>query len=102
MSDLKNVPFTFVKSGELAGSATAAQMPDISCSKVMFKAVIGNAGNVYIGASGVTVVDGTTDVTSGYELDAGESTGWIEIDNLNRFYRICNNAGDDLVYIALL
>lgn len=93
--------FGTVKTGELAGSATALQMPSITCRMVKFKAVIGNAGNVYIGASGVTKVDGTTDTTTGWELDAGEETDWIPVDNLNRFYRICDNAGDDLVYIAL-
>lgn len=103
MSDfLDAIPvFTVVKSGEIAGSATAAQMPDIPCRAVMFKAVIGNAGNVYIGGAGVTKVDGTTDATTGFELDASEATPWITVDNLSRFYRICDNAGDDLVYIAL-
>jgi len=93
--------FNRVKSGELAGSATAAQMPDISCRMVMFTGVLGNAGNVYIGGAGVTVPDGTTDVTSGFELDAGVSTPWLPVSNLNVFYRICDNAGDDLVYVAI-
>lgn len=93
--------FGVVATGELAGSATALQMPDVECHAVMFKAVSSNAGNVYIGAAGVTAVDGTTDVTTGWELAAGEETGWIPVDNLNRLYRICDNAGDDLVYIAL-
>jgi hypothetical protein len=89
-------------SGELAGSLTAVQMPDIPCKMVAFKAVVGNTGNVYIGfTSGVTKVDATTDTTTGWELDAGEETGWIPIGNLNQFYRICDNAGDDLVYMAL-
>jgi len=93
--------YSIVRTGELAGSATAVQMPDIDCQMVKFKAVIGNAGNVYIGGSGVTVVDGTTDTTSGLELDAGEETPWLNVPNLNIFYRICDNAGDDLTYIAL-
>ena len=97
---LTNIP-TSIVSGELAGSATAAQMPDIDCQMVKFKAVIGNAGNVYIGGAGVTVVDGTTDVTTGWELDAQDETGWIPVSNLNKLYRICDNAGDDLTYIAV-
>jgi len=95
------VQFDTVVSGELAGSATALQLPDIPCKMVKFKAVIGNAGNVYLGGAGVTVVDGTTDTTSGYELDAGESTDWIPVTNLNKLYRICDNASDDLVYMVL-
>ena len=90
-----------IKTGEIAGSATAAVMPTVSCAMVMFKAVIGNTGNVYIGIAGVTKVDGTTDTTTGWELDAGESTPWIPVDNLNRLYRICDGAGDDLVYMAV-
>ncbi len=93
--------YSTVKSGELAGSATAAQMPDVGCRLVMFKAAASNAGNVYIGGSGVTVPDGSTDTTTGWELAAGEESGWLPVDNLNRFYRICDNAGDDLVYLAL-
>jgi len=89
------------KNGELAGSASAVQMPDISCNMVNFKAVLSNAGNVYIGfVSGVTVVNGTTDTTSGFELGPGDETGFIPVDNLDRFYRICNNAGDDLTYLS--
>ena len=68
---------------------------------IAFKAVGSNAGNVYIGGSGVTVVDGTNDATSGWELAAGEETGWLPAGNLNEFYRICDNAGDDLVFMWL-
>ena len=93
--------FNGTLNGELAGSATEVQMPDVKCWMVKFKAVATNAGKVYIGGEGVTVVDGTTDALSGYELAAGEDTGWLLVDNLERFYRICNNAGDDLTYIGL-
>ena len=95
------IAFNRVQSGELQGSATALQMPDIDCRMVKFKAVSSNAGDVYIGGSGVTVVDGTTDTTSGFELGAGEESPWLLAYNLNIFYRICDNAGDDLTYIAL-
>lgn len=88
-------------SGELAGSATAVQMPDIRGGLVGLKAVGSNAGNVYIGGEGVTVPDGTTDATTGYELAAGDPTLWMTIANLNVLYRICDNAGDDLTYIIL-
>lgn len=90
-----------VKSGELAGSATALQLPDIPCRMVWFTGVVSNAGNVYLGGAGVTKPDGTTDVTTGIEIDAGVTIGPIPVDNLNRFYRICDNAGDDLTYLTL-
>lgn len=91
-----------LKTGELAGSATAAQMPDVKCQMVRFKAESSNVGGVYIGGAGVTVADGTTDVTTGFALEPGDDTGWIPVDNLNKFYLICDNAGDDLTYMALI
>ena len=86
--------------GELAGSVTAVQMPDVPCSRVRFKARSDNAGSVYIGVAGVTAPDATTDATTGFELDAGDDTGYLYAANLNEFYRICDNAGDDLTYLA--
>lgn len=98
---VENIEYEVVQSGEIAGSATAAQMPDISCKAVAFSAATGNTGNVYIGASGVTVPDGTTDTTSGIELEPGDMTQFIPVKNLNKFYYICDNAGDDILYLAL-
>ena len=86
--------------GELAGSATAVQMPTRAAYLVKFKAAPDNAGKVYIGVAGVTKADGTTDTTTGYVLSAGEESGLLPCNNLNEFYRISDNAGDDLVYIA--
>lgn len=106
MSTIKNVSWeeynhSLPSFGELAGSATAVQMPNVACTLVNFKAQYDNAGRVYIGVAGVTVAAGTTDTTSGWQLSPGEETGWIPCDNINSFYRICDNAGDDLVYMAI-
>lgn len=91
-----------ILTGELAGSVSAVQMPNIKCQMVRFKAESSNTGGVYIGGSGVTVADGSTDTTTGFALEPGDETGWIPVDNLNRFYRICDGAGDDLTYLALI
>lgn len=91
-----------VVSGEVQGGTTAAQMPDIPCARVNIKALTGNATNVYIGGEGVTIPDGATDETSGFTLDAGQETGWFEIDNLNRLWMITDANGDDVSYIVLL
>lgn len=88
------------QSGVLAGSVSAIQMPTISCRMVRFKARSTNAGSVYIGISGVTVPSSSTNTTGGMELDAGDDTGWLVCSNLNVFYRICDNAGDALTYLA--
>lgn len=85
-------------SGELAGSASAAQFPTQACKTVLIKAVASNAGNVYVGtSSSVTKVDGSTDTTTGYELDAGQEVR-LFVGNLNQVHYICDNAGDDLTY----
>lgn len=88
--------------GSIAGSATAAQMPNIPCRMVMFKAVSDNAGRVHIGKSGVTVAAGTTTTTAGWQLTAREETPFLPCGNMNEFYYIGDNAGDDLVYLYLL
>jgi len=88
-------------SGEQAGSVTAVQLPDVPARLIYIKAVASNAGNVYIGFAGVTKVDGTTDTTTGWELDAGEEWGPLPLDNLNRLFMICDNAGDDIIYLCV-
>ena len=35
-----------------------------------------------------------------WQLSAGEQTLWFEASNLNLFWRICDNTGDDLTYIT--
>ena len=100
MSELRK-PINLVGVGERAGSATAVQLPAVSGSMIYIKAVASNAGNVYLGGAGVTVVNGTTDVTSGIELTPGDMIGPLPLDNLNKLYIICNNAGDDITYMVL-
>jgi hypothetical protein len=85
--------------GELAGSTTAAQFPSQACKTVLLKAQVDNAGNVYIGtSSSVTKAAGTTDTTSGYQLDAGNELR-LFVGNLNELYYICDNGGDDISYV---
>lgn len=98
---IQQVAFKNVSSGEVSGSATAKQLPSIPASLIKITAQAGNAGNVYLGSAGVTIPDGTTDTTSGLLLDAGDTTDWMPIDNLDKLYIICDNAGDDIVYLIL-
>ena len=94
-------PQNDIFTGEVSGSATAKQLPILPGSLVVIKAVASNTGNVYVGAAGVTKVDGTTDATTGIELAAGETTGWLRCRDLSQFYIICDNAGDDITYMIL-
>ena len=89
-----------VACGELQGAVAATGMPSVACRMVKFKAMATNAGNVYLGLAGVTKADGTTDTTSGLELGPGEDSGWLPCTNVNEFYRICDNVGDDMTYLA--
>lgn len=88
--------------GELAGTVTALQLPNIPCSRARFKAASDNTGSVYIGGAGVTLPDGTTDTTTGFELDAGDDSGWFPCANLNELYRNCTGTGDKIMYWAQL
>lgn len=100
-SDFSEYAHGSIKVGEVAGSATVSRFPSVKSKLVMFKAAKSNAGNVYIGVANVTKLEGTTDTTGGWELGAGESTSWIPVANLDVFYRICDNAGDDVVYMIV-
>jgi hypothetical protein len=102
MYQYENVPYTEIACGELAGTTTATQLPNVACKLIRFKAHADNAGNVYLGGSAVTKADGTTDQTTGLQLAPGDDTGWIPVSNANLFYRISDNAGDGLTYIALV
>lgn len=66
------------KIGRITGSFNSVRFPDIPCRMARFGAFSGNAGSFFI----------TTDpnVVFGFELDAGQETGWFSTDNLNNFY----------------
>jgi len=97
-----NTAFDTVLTGEVQGGTTAAQMPDVPCAMVKIKALSGNSGNVYLGSSSSVTTAGTaTNTTMGYELDAGQETDWLPIDNLNKLWMITDNNADDVCYIAL-
>ena len=97
----ENLLYKSTKSGEIAGSITSTRMTGVECNAVMFTASSGNSGNVYIGGPGVTIPDGTSDNTSGVELQPGDALQLIPCGNLSVFYYICDNAGDDIVYLAM-
>lgn len=87
--------------GELQGVTSATQLPTVTCKMVQFVAAAANTGKVYLGGSGVTKVDGTTDTTTGLQLSPGQSSGWWPITNLNLLYRICDNTTDHLTYAVM-
>lgn len=89
-------------SGEFAPGVAAAQFPSIAGKLVRLKARLANTGSVWVGdASDVTVGNGTTDVTSGFQLSPGDDSGWIPIANLNVLYGIGDGASDSVTYMVL-
>jgi hypothetical protein len=88
-------------SGERQGSTSAVQLPKVEGAYTYICALSSNVGNVYIGAAGVTVPDGTTDTTSGFQLTPGDRLGPLPSMNLGELYMICDNAGDDISYVSV-
>lgn len=88
--------------GEIAGATSAKQLPSVAVSgTVKLKAQVDNSGDVFLGlSSAVTVAAGTEDITSGYQLDAGNEIE-LAVSNLNELWIICDNAGDDLSYMII-
>lgn len=95
--------YSLQATGEVGGNTSATQFPSLAGVRmVKVKARTANTGDVYIGLSGVTAPDGSDDQTTGYELSPGDESPWIPLDgNLDDLYRICDNAGDDVTFIAL-
>jgi hypothetical protein len=94
------IALTTVISGEVQGGTTKAQLPNVPCTMVNIRALSSNATSVYLGGENVKVPDGTTDQVSGFELDAGQETGWLPISNLNQLWMITDANGDDICYLA--
>lgn len=97
----KTQAFETVVTGEVQGGTTKAQLPNIPCSLVNIRALSTNATSVYLGGENVAVPDGTTDNYSGFELDAGQETGWMALGNLNQLWMITDANDDDICYIIL-
>ena len=91
-----------IKNGELRGSSVAVNMPSRECKMVMFKAHATNKGNIYIGGDDtITAANNTTNETAGYRLDAGENTPWFTVANMDKLWRICDTADDNMTYVLL-
>ena len=63
--------------GEITGSAVAIQMPSGSCFQVRFKASEDNIGHIYLGHDANHCF---------WMLGAGDDSGWICVDDMNKFW----------------
>jgi hypothetical protein len=94
-------PYTAPASGAVVCGTVAVQMASVACKLARFKARYSNSGTVYLGVNGVTQAGTVTDTTSGIPLTAGDDTGWIPIDNTNRFYIISGGTPNVVTYLVL-
>src|SRR3990167_235227 len=74
----------------VTGSATAVQFPDMPLLMVRFKAYSGNAGSFFLGENSANMY---------WELDAGDDTGWVALQNLNHLWY--SNASGTSDYMAI-
>ena len=91
-----------VVSGEVITSLAAVQFPTVAGNFVKIKAMPQNVGRVYIGPSAAVVKrTGLTSAVTGFPLSANESTDWMPISNLGKFWHIDDNATDSIAYMVL-
>lgn len=64
--------------GLISGSFGVVQFPDVPCNLARLKAHSSNLGSFFLATD--------PGVTAGWELDAGDDTGWMSVGNLNQFY----------------
>lgn len=76
--------------GVVTGSATAIQLPDVPCWRVKLKARSTNIGSFFIGDYSTRCL---------WEIDAGQETDWVTVNNLNRYwYSNASGTTDKMVY----
>jgi hypothetical protein len=93
--------YTVPQQGEVAGSATAVQLPDRKCKGIIFKNRAGTTTTFYIGGEGVTIPNNSTDITSGFALAPGESSPLLPCTNANVWFVIASAAADSISYLLL-
>lgn len=93
---------SFLGHGEIdVDSGAATQGANRPCRQVGVKALSTNSGSVYVGnANTVTASDGTTDQTTGFELDA-QHWSYFPARNLNELFFIADADNQIVCYILL-
>lgn len=81
--------FIHDRMGIVTGVATATQFPSGSAGMVRFKAWPGNSEVILIGVGANFML---------WPMDAGDDTGWIATDNLNRYWHQSTGSNNYLSY----
>lgn len=85
--------FAFDVFGVVTGSATAIQFPTGSCGMVRFKADPQNDTDFLLGHDPTHVM---------FPMAAGDDTGWVATDNLNRYWYSDVSGSMDFLYYWLM
>lgn len=90
--------------GEVKITGEAQELHYQGISEVWLQAPSKNSGKVYVGFNcdglPITIPDGVTDITTGFELAEGDSIGPIKESNLSNIQFIGTDEGDSLIYFA--
>ncbi len=89
-------PFDELLSGVQTVGTSVARLSTLPFTMVRLKALSTNAASIFIGLQGSGVT-----VANGFELEPGDDTGWIPVDNLNLFEAISASAAQSLRYMAV-
>ena len=92
----------FFKNGFVLATTAAAALPDVPFGyQAWLKPRSSNTVSLFLGSSSLTAVGSTvTDITSGFELKAGETFILQGPGNLNRYYIISASTGQGLTYMV--
>lgn len=91
-----------VANGVLVPGASAANFPSVVGHLYYITAAKANTGTIYLGTSNsVTSTIGSTNTTTGIELQAGQSIGPLPLTNLNDLWAKATVSTDALTYLVL-
>ena len=97
----ENLPYATIVTGECIIGTAAAVLGTATAALVMLQASSANSGTAYIGASTVTVPNGTADTTTGWQLVPGATTPWLPISNVSQLWGIASAASQQVFFVAL-
>ena len=89
--------FNYDEFGVVTGTVGATRFPNVGCGMVRFKAHPANLGTFSIGHN-----SGTSAAYLDWPFAAGDDSGWIPTNNLNRYwYKSGSGTATKLSYWAL-
>ncbi len=91
-------PFDEVLTGVETVGTSVTRLTSRPFTMVRFKAASANAASIFVAAA---TESATLTVANGFEIEPGDDTGWIPIDNLNLLEAISASSNQKLQYMAV-